>query len=91
MVDTLNETFRASIILKAKWFEKSRLCYYDPDIHWNPKIIIENGQSIPTTNWTEEITYNLIDFDDSTQIIETRKIEGDFWERFELEDFPLGN
>ena len=79
------------LFLKLNGLKTSRLGYYDPDIHWNPKIIIENGQSIPTTNWTEEITYNLIDFDDSTQIIETRKIEGDFWQRFELEDFPLAN
>lgn len=90
MVDTLNETFRATIVMKAKWYEKGRLTFYDPHLHWNPKILIENGQSIPTTNWTEISSYKLVNLEDSTQIVETRRIEGDFWERFELEDFPLG-
>ena len=90
VVDTIHETFRATVLIKARWRESSVITNYDRNIHWNPLLSVENGQTISTVNWVEQITYELTPLVDGTEVTEIRKIEGDFWERFELADFPLG-
>lgn len=90
VVDTIHETFRASILIKSRWKDTSRFTDYDPMVHWNPLLHIENAQTIPAMNWVENTTYMTRPLSDGTEITEIRKVEGDFWERFELADFPLG-
>lgn len=89
VVDTIHETFRAAVLIKSRWREPAKLTQYNPNNHWNPLLTIENGQTISTINWVESISYSTRPLHDGTEITEFRKIEGDFWERFELEDFPL--
>jgi len=91
VVDTIHETFRASILIKSRWKDPARFTDYDSLIHWNPMLHIENAQTIPVMNWIENISYVTRPLIDGTEITEIRKVEGDFWERFELIDFPLGN
>lgn len=89
-INTVNEVFRATVLMKARWTDARRINIYDPDIDWNPRLYIENGQTISTVNWVEETRYELRHFDEYTEITEIRSITGDFWERMELHDFPLG-
>lgn len=89
-INTVNEVYRATILMKARWTEARRINIYDPDMDWNPRLYIENGQTISTVNWVEETRYELRHFDEYTEITEIKSITGDFWERMELHDFPLG-
>ncbi len=90
VVDTIHETFRASVLIKSRWREPIFIDEYKPERHWNPLLVVENGQTIPTVNWSEKVSYSVINLGDLTEITEARLIDGDFWERFELKDFPLG-
>ena len=90
VVDTIHETFRATVLIKARWRDPMRISEYDPKLHWNPLLIVENAQTIPTVNWLEKISYTTHVMSDVTEVTEIRRIDGDFWERFELKDFPLG-
>lgn len=90
VVDTIHETFRASVLIKSRWREPIFIDEYKPERHWNPLLVVENGQTIPTVNWSEKVSYSVVNLGDVTEITEARLIDGDFWERFELKDFPLG-
>ena len=76
VVDTIHETYRATVIIKARWHEPSKIAFYDPEKHWNPRIYVENGQTIATVNWVEKISYNLNHLVNGTEVTETRRIEG---------------
>lgn len=89
-IDLINEVFLASVIVKCKWTDKNKITDYDPNKHWNPQLYIENAQTISTDNWIEEITYKTKSLSNCTEITEERNITGYFWERMELNDFPLG-
>ena len=76
VVDTIHETFRASVLIKSRWREPIRITEYDPNIHWNPLLSVENGQTISTVNWVEKISYLTTPLSDATEITEIRRIDG---------------
>lgn len=85
-VDTINEKFQAVVKTKAKWYDTEIITEYDPKKHWNPKLFIENALH---EKFKEEITYEVARYFDKTIVTETRISKGTFWERMELNDFPL--
>ena len=57
-IDTMNDKFNAEICIESKWIEKEfiEIGSFDPKIHWNPKLFIENTLVEPK----EKIKYNII-------------------------------
>ena len=55
-IDTMNEKFQAQVKITANWLENEIIDKYNPDVHWNPKLFIENAFQEPK----EKIKYNLI-------------------------------
>ena len=89
MINALNEIFRASILMKSRWKEPNKISKYNPKKHWNPRLYIENGQTISTVDWLELAEYEIKQYPEYTEVTEIKNITGDFWERMELHDFPL--
>ena len=87
-IDTREEYYGATVKIKTKWYENEIIKKYDPEVHWNPKIYIENA--IVDVNYFQDVSYEVAQVDVRTEITETRKCKGRFWERIELSDFPLG-
>lgn len=85
-VDTMNERYQAIVKTKAKWYENEVITEYDSKKHWNPKLYIENALH---EKFQEEISYEVVNEEKRTLVIETRISKGSFWERMELNDFPL--
>ena len=72
------EMFRAIVVIKSKWTEHGLLIdNYDPEVHWNPQLFIENWKRIPASTNIVTISYNVQKLDNSTVVIETREIIGD--------------
>lgn len=86
-VDTLNEKFQAEVRIISKWFDnRADKKKYDRKKDWNPKLFIENAMH----DVKEKIKYKIIMLDkDRREITETRMAKGNFWERIELQNFPL--
>jgi hypothetical protein len=84
-VDTMNERFQAEVYIRSSWFEDYEIDEYDPYVHWNPKLFIQNG----AFDLKEEISYTVSKLDGVTVVTETRIARGFFWERIELQNFPL--
>jgi len=84
-IDTINEKYYAEICVEAQWVQHGYIKEYDPDLHWNPKIVIENSIFEPK----EKVTYEVKKFYDMVKIRESRYLKGFFWEKLELENFPL--
>lgn len=85
-IDTMNEKYYAEVSIEANWLEKNfTRNYYDSKIDWNPKLYIENTLLEPK----EEITYEVQRSKDSVKIKETRYVRGFFWEKLELQNFPV--
>lgn len=42
-IDTANEKFQADITIEAKWREFTIIDKYDPEVHWNPRLYVENS------------------------------------------------
>jgi hypothetical protein len=75
-IDTLNERYQAEFYIEAKWIEKTEITEYDPNVHWNPKIYVENTYQEPK----EVVKYDLSrDVDNNLVITEIRHIKGMFW------------
>jgi len=77
-VDTINEKYQATVKIKARWCEKSITTEYDPNVHWNPKLFIENALN---EKFKEEITYETAQINDKVLVTESRICKGTFWER----------
>lgn len=86
VVDTLNENYRADVYIEAKWIDDSVADVYDPNVHWNPMLSIENALDLSKNNVTYKIEK---DNSNKTVITEMRRAKGTFWERLELHDFPI--
>lgn len=88
-IDNVKEQFQAEIYMEAKWRddEVDWTVPFDPNIHWEPEIYIEN--MIKYTK--QEITYRVELVNDQVIVHECRLIRGTFWERLELWSFPFGN
>ena len=75
-VNTIDECFSATIKIRSKWNENEIISKYNPDIHWNPKIYVEN--SIPEVNFFQEASYKTNIYDRVTEIVETKICKGIF-------------
>jgi hypothetical protein len=84
-IDTIGEKFYAEVMIKSTWIENNSLTTYNSQLHWNPNLYIENALLEPK----QEISYFISKFYDMTRVREIRFAKGYFWERLELENFPL--
>jgi hypothetical protein len=75
-IDTMNEKYRAELNIESKWVENDiNIEQYDPKIHWNPQLFIENA--LQETKQT--IDYEIDRQNDGTVwIIEKRNVKGKF-------------
>lgn len=89
-IDTMNERFQAEVRIESKWVD-NELNFgdeeaYDSKKHWNPKLHIENALQLTK----EDITYNIVRDDEIGIVVtEVRLVKGFFWERLELQHFPI--
>ena len=85
-IDTMNEKYQAEIGIEARWISSEYITDYDVKTHWNPMLYIENI----LTESKQTIDYCISADENSNQVItEFRVIKGVFWERLELENFPV--
>ena len=85
-IDTIGEKYYAEIRIRSTWIENTEhFTNYDPKVNWNPNIYIENM----LLEKAEEISYTTSKFYDMIRVREERLVKGYFWERLELETFPV--
>lgn len=87
-IDTMNERFLAEVRIETKWIEPHLIETYDPKKHWNPKLYIENAMQLTKEDVRYKVAKDAFD-GRNTVVTEIRKVRGYFWERLELENFPL--
>ena len=68
----MNEKYQADVIIQTEWIDNSVITVYDPKVHWNPELLIENQLSV--TN--ESITYDVSMKNGYTVVTETRRVKG---------------
>ena len=85
-IDTMNEKYQAEVEIEASWLTDEKIINYDPKIHWNPMLYVENllTETKQTVDYTVDVEEN-----GNVLITESRKIKGIFWERLELQNFPV--
>jgi hypothetical protein len=84
----MNEFFQCEVLIKSKWFETDRtieIKSYDPNIHWNPKLYIQNVLN----DCKETVNYKVKSSENGVLITEYKTIKAKFWERIELYDVCL--
>jgi hypothetical protein len=84
-IDIIKETFFAEITLTLAWDVDQVIDHYDPKIHWNPNITIENSYG----KLDVKTSYNIQNNGSKHMVIENREIKGLFWERMEINNFPI--
>lgn len=101
-IDTVNQRFQAEAIIESKWYDPSITNLnqkIDINLLWKPDLYVENAIGDIKT----DVSYKLIkqnrknsslveNLDDNVPLVlvcELRKVCGTFYERLELEDFPL--
>ena len=86
-IDNVQERFQADAYIESCWEDDSiEGKKFDPNIHWDPEIYIENVVG----NFKQDVKYRVEKSGKKTRVYEMRKVKGFFWERLELQDFPLG-
>ena len=71
-IDTINEKFQAEVYMECTWLDKELSTDYNPKVHWNPELYIENA-----INLSEEIKYRVLKINNSSsEITEIRLIKG---------------
>ena len=87
-IDTMNEKFYAEVRIRSRWTHSGeKIDKFDKDKHWHPKLFIQNALS---DKYQEEKNYVVKQMDDDQIIVtEVRSVKGYFWERLELNNFPL--
>jgi hypothetical protein len=92
-IDTMNDKFNAEVRVTSRWiddktdfgedrvFDKEKKFKY-----WHPNIFIENALTLH-----EEKSYKIEQLEKGlgSLVTETRIAKGYFWERIELNDFPI--
>jgi hypothetical protein len=68
----MNEKYQADVIIQTEWIDNSVTTVYDPKVHWNPELSIENQLSV--TN--ETITYDVSIKNGHNVVTETRRVKG---------------
>ena len=88
-IDTVNQRFQAEAIIESKWHDpsiKSLNDIIDANKIWRPELYIENA----INDVKEDIRYRVITDDQGAlYACEIRKVRGVFFEKLELESFPL--
>lgn len=84
-IDTMNEKYNAEILIETKWLSNEDIVEYNSERHWNPKLYIENALQEPK----EKIKHTVYRENGEVWITETRFVKGTFWERLELQNFPI--
>jgi hypothetical protein len=90
-IDTVNQRFQAEAIIESKWYDPSITSIHDtidPNKIWKPELYIENA----INDVKEDTRYRVVVGGDSNShlmVCEIRKVKGLFWEKLELENFPL--
>lgn len=84
-VDTTSEKYQAEVMIRSRWLDDEDIGAYDKTKHWYPKLFIENALH----DLKEEVTYETERIDDKTMVTEIRISRGSFWERMELQNFPI--
>ena len=92
-IDTMNDKFNAEVRIASRWiddktdFGDERVFEKDKKFKfWHPNLFIENALTIQ-----EEKCYTIEPLEKGlgSMVTETRTAKGYFWERIELNDFPL--
>ena len=78
-IDTMKEAFQAELIIESKWKTSESIDKYDPKVHWNPELYIENALNV-----NQSCTYVVTNEDDLLCVTEIRKAKGTFWQRLDL-------
>ena len=89
-VITLQEKFYAEVVIEARWL-------YDPEASsWNPKIYVKNAlgdikQEVVSefVDDLDEPVYSSSRRHEVVYVWEIRKVIGTFWEKLELNSFPV--
>lgn len=86
-IDNLNENFKADASIEAYWEDDSIKDgeNFDPHYHWEPELYIDNAVG----KLKEENSYKILRKDGKTTVCESKIVSGTFWEKLELNDFPL--
>jgi uncharacterized UPF0160 family protein len=84
-IDTMRERYEAEVRIKSRWYDDDEIESYDKALHWDPKLFIVNA--MPDVK--EEIKYRVERCQNKSIITEIRIAKGKFWERIELNDFPI--
>jgi hypothetical protein len=72
----MNEKYQADVIIQSEWIGDSDISVYDPKIHWNPELSIENQLSVTK----ESISYSVTEKPGVNVIRETRQVKGNYHE-----------
>jgi hypothetical protein len=70
-IDTMNGKYYVDLSYQISWTENQVIETYDKDVHWNPKIYIENIFAKPE----ETIEYELSRDDLVTYVVEKRRLK----------------
>ncbi|XP_075245817.1 uncharacterized protein LOC142339565 isoform X2 [Convolutriloba macropyga] len=93
-VDTKNQTFKAKVIVEARWYEpflenytkKAEFEHYSGPL-WDPKLIIVNLEAVQAG--INEVAESIkVDSMGHPYIHHTRRVRGVFFEKMELFEFP---
>ncbi|CAF3971476.1 unnamed protein product [Rotaria sp. Silwood2] len=89
-IDTLNERYYAEILFEASWEEPKlkglHKKSFDPMVYWTPQLELVNGIG----ELHDTITYSVRhDRQGIATVTEHHKLKGTWWERMELQYFPL--
>ena len=73
-IKTIEEEFSATVKIRSKWYEDEIIEKYDPKIHWDPKIYIENA--VVNVNYFQDVSYKTVQIENRTLVTEIRSCKG---------------
>lgn len=75
-IDTMNEKYQAEVNIESRWITNEQLNgKYDPNLHWNPKIYIENAFQEPKEAIKYEVGKDSLNLNNYV-VIEKRNVKG---------------
>jgi hypothetical protein len=89
-IDNINQRFEADVYIEAQWEDNKVIeDTFNPSKYWTPDLYIENVFEDPNKY---QIKYKVIKSKNSDQtiVVEMINISGFFYEKLELNDFPIG-
>ena len=82
-IDTIGEKFYAEVLIQSVWIDVEKISNYNSQIHWNPKLYVENALLEPK----QEINYVISKFYDMTRVKEIRFVKGYLSNKCFLENY----